>query len=185
MGLPSTYDATSWADLYSQIVGAATAAQGTDPASGLPIVTNGQALALLHTLRDVARAQRITVPLWPELWYGLLGHVRVNDRFLMTAVHAAKIATPDLLEATWKALERMCSDFDKLLGAAPIVVKVDQSWGGYKRAANDAWVQMQKDRLLVKPPPPKLPPVPRLNPIPKGTGMLLALIAIALLMRKR
>jgi len=151
-----------------------------DPGANEPIITHGQAIAMLESLHEFARMSSITFPGWPDLWYEHLGHLQPNDKFVMTGAHAGTYATPDLSVRTWQALTNAAVNFDRIMGSAPVAADIDESWGAYRRAAYRAWQKMLADRLKagVKPPP---------NPFPKidGTGVLLGLIALYLLTRKK
>lgn len=200
MALPSTYTGDTWERIRVALVYAVDSLNGRVDVNGqiFPRMNNGQALAIAQAWKGLLAANKQTLPaaLWPELWYRALGYHQPGDKFNMSHEHANAPALADVVAGVWALAEYAAQRLDEK-GAQPKLLVLDLSFGGYERAAKDAYERLKKDRAPPKTPLPGNPPgAPPLKPPPdvklplptvpsmQGTGLLLLLIVVALAVRK-
>lgn len=193
MALRTTYTGASWAAIHADLFEALDAANGRRMIDGeyKPQLTNLQAIAILHAYRKLAKAWKVKVPLWPDLWYAALGYNKPGDKFQMTTAHANAMAPDHVVPFVWEATDMITADLARKQ-ALPLLLVLDTTYKGYEAAARDAYTQLKKDRKPPRLPIPGHPPLPDKPPdLPKlplptvpspnlrGAGILLALLLIA------
>jgi hypothetical protein len=193
----TTYTGGTWAAIHADLYEELDSANGRRMIEGeyRPQMTNLQAIAILQAYRKLAKAWKVQVPLWPELWYAALGYLKAGDRFKMTTAHANAQAPDHVVPFVWEATDRITADLERKQ-ALPLLLVLDTSFKGYEAAAKEAYAQLKKDRKPPRLPIPGHPPLPDKPPslpklplptIPKpdlrGAGMLLALLLIAYVLK--
>lgn len=204
--LATTFTGASWDGIRSRLIAEAEQINGRIEVSGVPYprLTRAAGLAILQAFRKLRRAWKLPAGIfWPELWYSLLGYEKPGDRFIMTTAHAMGPADATQLEAIWVYVDESTQELERKK-AQPLMVVLDLTFAAYERTANEAYTQLKEDRRratipslptppgVPRPPPIDVPvpaPGPPLTgpPLPslRGAGILLALIALAFLIKKR
>ncbi len=127
--------------------------------SQVPLLSNGEAIAVMAAWRRAAARSTVQWRGWYELTISALGWRNPGDRFVMTRANAKAPYPSELLELVWAWTSRLADDLDAR-GAVVRPLYFDTSWEAYERSARDAWEVMKLERAI----PPKLPTSPILPP---------------------
>lgn len=145
------------ADRGSRTVGTAT----------LPALTNGDALALLASIRAAAQRYGVPAPFWPEGWYSALGYEQAGDKFKLDRAHVDAAAPDAVVEATIGALTDLVAELVTRGLGDDLELGIDTRPARIRHYANVAWDQLQRDRRGIKlPPVPVAPGLPPIQPPP-------------------